>query len=509
MAQCPRGPNRAAIASCNLVRVSSLSSLFPRYEEFATLNAAISMMNWDQQVLMPDGGATARASHVGLLRKRAHQLLTSDEMRRDLERVESEAEEGSREAAAAAALRREIEVQTKLPISLVERKAALTSEAYEVWRRARPANDYAAMEPYYREVFAIARETADAIGWTEHPYDPLISLYEFGATYAEARGMFDQVLPATRELLKDRGEPTDDAVLAQTFEPETLRALAEAMARKIGFNFGQGRLDVCRNAFCTHFANTDVRMTTRPSDHFKGIISSSLHEMGHALYEQNIDPTFELSPLMGGTSLAVHESQSRLWENVIGRSLGFWTHFLPLAQSHLPQLAGVTPQVMFGMMNKVLAEPNRVGADELTYNMHILVRFELEVELVTGRLSTKDLPEAWNAKYADYLGLKIESNTLGCLQDVHWSKASVGYFPTYSFGNMIGLQIWDVLVSELGDQEANFAAGNFEPVLSWLTDRVYRHGKRYEPKTLVQNITGTTMRPDAWTRYARSKYGSI
>lgn len=492
--------------------MSVIADRFPHYRDYATLVAAINFLNWDQQVMMPSGGASARAQHMGRLRKMAHQLLTSDEMARDLERVAAEAEPGTEESAAVEALRRDLKVQSRIPVSLVERKAAITSQAYEVWREARPANDYARMEPYYREVFNLARETADAIGWSTHPYDPLIGLYEYGATYADARRIFDALTPATQELLGQIRESSvviDDSALAQNFEPEALRAFAQAAATQVGFKFNKGRLDVCRNAFCANFGADDVRMTTRPSNHFKGIVSSSLHEMGHALYEQNVNPAYSGSPLQGGISLAVHESQSRLWENVVGRSHGFWQHFLPVAASMVPSLDKVSPDQMFAMMNKVQAEPIRVGADEISYNMHILVRFELEVELITGQITTKQLPEAWNEKYRRYLGLEIPNDTLGCLQDVHWSKGSVGYFPTYTFGNMIGLQIWDGLIRDLGDQESAFAKGDFRPTLDYLTEKVYQHGRRFAPRDLVVNITGEPMQPHAWIQYAKRKYRDL
>lgn len=249
-------------------------------------------------------------------------------------------------------------------------------------------------------------------------------------------------------------------------------------------------------------------MTTRPSAHVKGVVSSSLHEMGHGLYEQGSPAEWADTPLAGGISLAVHESQSRLWENVVGRSAGFWTRFLPALKAEFPSIDLDVPG-MVRAMNKVEPELVRVGADELTYNLHILVRFELEVELVTGRLAVRDLPEAWNAKYAEYLGLTPPDDAHGVLQDVHWSRGSVGYFPTYTFGNLIGLQIWETLLKEIPDPDALMAKGDFAPILRWLSERIYRQGKRYAPRELATRITGSPMRPDAWLRYAQSKYGAL
>lgn len=480
------------------------------YREVAAVRAASSLLSWDQQVLMPAGGAAARAAHAGRLRRLAHERLTGDEMLRAVEEAARETGPETDEGRAVAALQRELDTETKLPTELVVRKARLSSEAYETWKVAKATNDFPLLAPHLRGLFDVARETTDALGYADHPYDALINLYEFGATYAEARATFDAIKGPIVSLVREIGEkpPVDDSALRGAFDPEGLRRFAEKTASAVGFDFERGRLNVCPNAFCTNLGSTDVRMTTRPSDHVKGIVSSSLHEMGHGLYEQGSPAAWDDTPLAGGISLAVHESQSRLWENVVGRSRGLWTRFLPNLQAGFPQIA-LDVDGMVRAMNKVQPEFVRVGADELTYNLHILVRFELEVELITGSLAMDDLPEAWNAKYTDYLGITPPNDTLGCLQDVHWSRGSVGYFPTYTFGNLIGLQMWEVLQRDLGDTDALMAQGDFAPILGWLSERVYQQGKRYAPRELVTRVTGSPMKPDAWLRYARSKYGAL
>lgn len=492
--------------------MSAAERLDSLYRDVAALSAAQSLLGWDQMVLMPPKGAEARAAHSQILRRMVHERLTSDELLRTLEAAEQEAEPGSLAAESAAALRRDVEVLTKIPLELVARRARVAADAYEVWKEAKPANDFARMAPYYGEHFAIARETAEAIGYTDHVYDPLISMYEPGAKFSDAALMFSAIKQPIVDLvreIRENGRSIDDSPLRQGFEPETLRGFAQHAAGVIGFDFNRGRLDVCRNAFCTHLSIADVRMTTRPSDHLKGIVSSSLHEMGHGLYEQGVNSAFEGTPLAGGVSLAVHESQSRLWENIVGRSLPFWRRFLPDLQAREPRLAQVTPDEMFAMLNKVQPEFIRVGADELTYNLHILVRFELEVELVTGALDIKDLPEAWSAKYEAYLGIRPATDTEGCLQDVHWSKGSVGYFPTYAMGNLIGAQMWSRLTTEIPDYEAQIEAGDFTAILGWLQREVYRKGRRLTPQGLVQEITGSPMKADAWLAYAETKYRSL
>lgn len=486
--------------------MSAYTDLLDLYREVTALRAAGSLLSWDQQVLMPVGGAPARSAHVGRLRRMAHEKLTGDAMLRAVEKAAAECDPESDEGRGVAALKRELDSETKLPTELVVRKARLSSEAYETWKVAKPTNDFALLAPHYEGLFQVARETAECLGYTDHPYDALINLYEHGATYAEARSVFDTIKGPIVELVRQQ-PAVDDSQLRGAFDPEGLRRFAQKAAAQVGFDFNRGRLDVCGNAFCSGVGNSDVRMTTRPSDHVKGIVSSSLHEMGHGLYEQGGRTEWNDTPLGGGVSLAVHESQSRLWENVVGRSIGFWRRFLPDLKAEFPQI-DLDPEGMARAMNKVQPEFIRVGADELTYNLHILVRFELEVELITGKLAMKDLPEAWNAKYTEYLGITPSTDTFGCLQDVHWSRGSVGYFPTYTFGNLIGLQMWECLLTDIPDPDALMEQGNFAPILGWLTERVYREGKRLTPRELVTRVTGSPMQADAWLRYARTKYAA-
>lgn len=490
--------------------MSAFEKLIDAYQEVAALRSASSLLGWDQQVLMPQGGASARAAHSGRLRRLTHEKLTGDAMLRLVEEASREIDPDSDEGRSVAALRRELDSETKLDTELVVRKARLSSEAYETWKVAKATNDFPLLAPHLKGLFDVARESADMLGYAEHPYDALINLFEHGATYADARATFDAIKTPIVDLVREIGTKPQvaDSQLRGDFEPEALRRFAQRTAASIGFDFGRGRLDLCTNAFCSNLGSTDVRMTTRPSDHLKGIVSSSLHEMGHGLYEQGSPGTWDGTPLAGGVSLAVHESQSRLWENVIGRSHGFWTCFLPDLQRTFPRI-DLSTDGMVKAMNKVQPEFIRVGADELTYNLHILIRFELEVELITNAIDVDDLPEAWNAKYSEYLGLTPPTDSLGCLQDVHWSRGSVGYFPTYTFGNLIGLQMWERLQDDLGDTDALMAAGAFAPILGWLTEKVYRQGKRYAPRDLVTRVTGSPMKPDAWLRYARTKYGEL
>ncbi|AIE87775.1 carboxypeptidase M32 [Fimbriimonas ginsengisoli] len=492
--------------------MTAYDQLLAKYAEVATIRAAQNLMGWDQQVLMPPGGAAARAAHAQILSRMRHELLTSDEMLRLIADAGRETDPDTNAGRSIAALQRDLDVETKLPVDLVERKAKVSSEAYEVWKTAKAANDFPSMAPYYKELFGIARETAERLGYDGHPYDALLGLYEFGAKEADARSMFDAIkgpiVNLVREI-KKIGRPVDDSILAKDWDREKLRGFAERTAAACGFDFDRGRLNLSPNAFCSNLGRSDVRMTTRPSDHLKGIVSSSLHEMGHGLYEQGSPAEWDGTPLAGGISLAVHESQSRLWENVIGRSRGFWTRFLPDLQAVFPELSTLDVERMYRAINKVEPSFIRVGADELTYNLHILVRFELEVDLITGALEMDELPEAWNAKYREYVGIEPPTHTLGCLQDVHWSRGYVGYFPTYAMGNLIGLQIWRRLRDDIPNTEELMAGGDFAPILGWLQEKIYRQGRRYTPRDLITRVTGRPMEAGDWLEYAQAKYRAI
>jgi carboxypeptidase Taq len=481
------------------------------FADFHAIGTANQILGWDRQVMMPQGGAAARTRVTGHLTRMAHEILTGNELSKALSEAKAEAE-SDEEKATIRVLQRDVDTATKIPIELVIAKSKVSNDAYEVWKKAKAESNFSLLAPYLKELFDIARSTAESLGYTDHVYDPLIDMYEEGATQKSASDMFEAIKSPIVELVKQiskSGKPINDDPLRGGWDLEAQRKFAQGAASAIGFDFRRGRLDIAPNAFCSSSSSDDVRMTTRASDHLKGIVSSSLHEMGHGLYEQGVSPRFDGTPLGGGVSLAVHESQSRLWENIVGRSEGFWTFFAPSLHAALPDLSGFNGRELSHMLCKVEPTFIRVGADELTYNLHILIRFELEVEILTGAINIADLPEAWNHKYETYLGIRPPSDALGCLQDVHWSRGSIGYFPTYSMGNLIGAQIWEKLCQDLGDPEPLVASGNFAPILGWLSERIYQPGQSFTPKDLVTQVTGKPMQPDAWLRYAKTRYQKV
>lgn len=489
--------------------MSVLPALLSKHKTLNALQKATAALNWDRQVVMPPGGAAARTAHVGELTRLAHELATSDEYRRLLEEAAAEVEPESEAAATLRVLRRESDLMERTPRALVVEKAAVSSEAYEVWKAAREAADFAPMEPYLARLFDIAGRTAEALGYREHLYDPLLDLFEEGATTADAQRMFDTIQPPITEMVRriQEAPPVDDSFLQGPWDDETLRSAMLGIMKGIGFDFESGRLDVAPNAFCSNFSVGDVRMTTRPASHLKGIVFSSLHEMGHALYEQNSPLEWDRQPLCGGISLGIHESQSRLWENIVGRSAAFWKWALPFLQAAFPGRLDVDSERFAAAVNKVEPGPVRIGADELTYNLHIQVRFELECEVLTGQVAVRDLPDAWNGKYQRYLGVIPANDGVGVLQDVHWSRGSMGYFPTYAMGNLIGGQVWAALSQDLPDVQEQMARGEFRGLLGWLVERIYRNGKRYTPKELLGRVVGREMRADEWLAYAKAKFG--
>lgn len=478
------------------------------WADYNALQKAGGLLGWDQQVFMPEGGAQARAEHMARLAKMAHGILVSDEMLRTLEEAEKEAEPGSDEAAACRVIRRDVDSQRKLPSDLVSRKSRLGAASYQTWRKARAESDFEAMIPHYKGLIEVNREIADALGYTAHPYDPLHDLFEEGATHATTKQLFDSLKAPLKEIIQaaTAKQRVDDSFMYTSVSPETLRDFGQSISAAMGFDYERGRLDLAANAFCSTVSVGDVRMTTRPKNHLSGVVLSSMHETGHGVYEQNIPKEWDRHPLGTGVSLGVHESQSRFWENVVGRSEPFWKFAYPLLQKVVPELANIEREQFRTALNQVTPGPIRIGSDEVSYNLHIILRFELESEIVTGKLQAEDLDEAWRAKTLELLGVKIEKASDGVLQDVHWSRGMIGYFPTYAMGNLISWQIWECIVRDIPNVFESMEKGDFSPIMDWLREKVYSQGRRYRPSELVERVTGKPMESSAYLKAMRERY---
>src|SRR2546423_3361833 len=492
--------------------MSNVDRLKNRLADFNALTAAVAIMEWDQQTYMPRGGAAARAEHVGILSRMAHEMFTADETQKLLEHAKGETRDGTDEQALIRVTQREMDLRTKIPASLVEEKSKLSALAHEAWMVARANNDFAGFAPYIEKMFDIARREAEYLGYKEDIYDALLDQYEEGATSADVRKMFGDLKGPNIQLIKDikeRGKPVDDSGLYGEWDERKQREFTEKLVKTIGFDFNRGRQDTAPHPFCTGWSVGDIRLTTRFKPYVASAIFGSLHEAGHGMYEQGSPTEWDLTPLAGGVSLGLHESQSRTWENIVGRSKAFWKRFLPDLQTTFPQLKSYDLNTWYRSINKVEPSFIRVEADEVTYNMHILVRFEIETDLLKEKLKVKDLPEAWNAKYTEYLGVTPKTDSEGCLQDVHWSGGSIGYFPTYSMGNLLSYQIWNALRKDVGDTDALIEKGEFQPILSWLQKKIYSQGRRYTPKDLVMRVTGKPMGAEDYLAGLDKKYRAI
>lgn len=491
--------------------MSALSLLKSRLAEINAVDSACAMMEWDQQCLMPAGSAEARAQHVGILSRMSHELSTSDTT---LNLIQKATEEGGsdQDKALLRVVKRETDQRVKIPADLVEKKSKLSALGHEKWVHARANNDFKSFAPTLEELFEICRQEAEYLGYKDHIYDALTDQYEEGATKAGWDAMFATIRQPLVELIqriKDCGHQRDDSYFTRHWSNQAQSDFTEMLAKAIGFDFNRGRQDTAAHPFCTGWSINDVRITTRFKDFLPSAIFGTLHECGHAMYEQGSNPEFDLTPLAGGVSLGVHESQSRTWENIVGRSKAFWQYFLPDLRKAFPELPAVSLDDFYKDINKVEADLIRVEADEVTYNMHIMVRYEIECAILTGELAIKDLPEFWNSKYKEYLGITPENDAVGCLQDVHWSGGSVGYFPTYSMGNILSYQIWECLVNDLGDVDALMSQGKFEPILGWLQEKIYRPARTFPPAQLLTKVTGRPLDAKPYVEGITKKYVDV
>lgn len=492
--------------------MSSFEELKSRLADYNALSMAVSIMEWDQQTYMPRGGAEARSEHVGILSRMAHEVITSDEIKKLLEHAKGETRDESDDAAMLRVTQRDIDQRTKIPASLVEEKTKLGAMAHEAWVEARANNDFKKFAPLLERMFDIARQEAEYLGYKNEMYDALLDLYEEGATAEDARQMFNSLKDRNINLVKEiqeRGRKVDDSALYGEWNEAKQSEFTEMLVRAIGFDMDRGRQDTAPHPFCTGFSIGDIRLTTRYKPYIGSAIFGSLHEAGHGMYEQGSPMKWDRTPLAGGVSLGIHESQSRTWENIVGRSLSFWKRFLPDLQKTFPQLNSFDLETWYRAINKVEPSYIRVEADEVTYNLHVLVRFEIENDILNNRLAIKDLPEAWNAKYTEYLGITPRNDSEGCLQDVHWSMGSIGYFPTYSMGNLLSYQFWNAMKKEIPNQDELIERGEFQPILGWLQTNIYSQGRKYPPKELVMKVTGKPIGADDYLTGLEAKYREI
>jgi len=496
---------------------SAVKALEARLAEIDDLRKAAALLEWDQQTHMPPGGAAARGRQLATLTRMAHDLEASDGTLGLLAAASRETDRLSpddRDRALCRLARRKIDKARRVPSEFVAELSTHLAASYDAWTRARPAGDFAAMEPYLTKTVELSRRWAGFFPDADHPADPAIDECDPGMTASQVRSLFAELRAELVPLVEtlSAAEQPDAAFLYEDYDVDAQLALGHDVVRRLGYDFERGRSDLTHHPFMTKIGGGDVRITTRVrKNDLTDAFYSTVHECGHALYEQNIDPTFVRTPLDTGTSNGVHESQSRLWENVVGRSRGFWEAMLPMARERFPnQLKGVSVEQMYRAVNRVQRSLVRVDADEVTYNLHVMIRFDLALALLEGELAVKDLPEAWNARYQSDLGVRADTARDGVLQDVHWYVERVGgLFQGYTIGNVLSAQFYDAACRAESAIPDQISVGEFAPLRTWLASNIYRHGSVYDPNELVERTTGSPIDVGPFVRYLKRKYGAL
>ena len=486
----------------------------------------LNTLKWDMRTMMPAGGAASRGKQLATLTKLAKSIFVSDETARLLDAAENEIAGADADSYQVRALRKTgqaFEIQRRIPADLVGRMAALGAESEAVWARAKDENDFASFKPYLKQMLALNIELAEAIGYADHPFDALIRQFEPGMTAARLEGIFAElkarILPLLEHIVAvDAPLPFD--LWEAEYDLAAQKQLCQEMAALIGFDFKRGRLDIAPHPFEISFTRDDVRITTRyDANYLPMSLFAALHEAGHGLYEQNIAPELTRTALtadflgqyaVGGASFGAHEFSSRLWENQIGRSREFWRlHFGRLGALFPEQLAAVDAEYFYRAVNRVRPSLIRVEADEVTYNLHIMLRTEIEMGLLEGAIKVDELPETWNAKVDEYLGLTPPDDRRGLLQDVHWSFGGFGNFPTYTIGNIMAAQALAAAHAQMPDLATKLAEGDYQTLLAWLTENFYRHGRAYSTDELLTRVTGEGLNTAPLLDYLEGKYSDL
>lgn len=494
------------------------SELTRLLRETAVLGSCSSVLGWDEQTFMPRGGAQFRSEQLGMIAGMTHERATSPRIGELLSELETSGDLGDPDddrAVNVREARRSYTRATKLPRRLVEELSRTTTLAQQAWVKAREDAEFPVFLPWLEKMIGLKREEAQAIGYGNGvPYDALLDDYEPGMTTAEVARVFgplrDELVKLVSAIHHSPRRPKVE-ILERHYPKTPQIVVSEAASKSIGFDFARGRIDASAHPFCSGFGPGDCRLTTRYNDHhFPSAFFGVLHESGHGIYEQGL-PVDSFGLGIGqADSLGIHESQSRMWENFVGRSRPFWNYMYPTVQQAFPVALGqVGFEDFYFAINDVRPSFIRVEADEVTYNLHIMLRFEMEQLLIAGDLQPADVPGVWNEKFSQYFGLAVPNDSQGCLQDIHWSAGLLGYFPTYALGNMYSAQFFEAAKRDLGDLDGAFSAGQFRPLKEWLNDKIHRHGKRYPAKRLVELVTGESLSHKPLITHLQQKFGDL
>ena len=481
--------------------------------QLTDLSNIMSLLQWDQEVMMPSRGTKARANQVEFLSRIMHQRIVSPALRKLLERVEDNRDTLSViDQALVRVMRRQHAQNMKLPEAFVAEFSGLTSQALAVWIEARQRSDYNLFRPLLDKIVHMSKQKAEFLGYAEVPYDALLDLHEEGLLTSRTASLFDQLKPVLINLLsRVRQQSPEEPLPLEKFDVRDQIEFSRLVLKVIGYDFERGRQDQSAHPFSTSLGHDDRRVTNRYNPNSIEFIFTALHEGGHALYEQGVAEELSQTHLDEGISLGIHESQSRLWENIIGRSRSFWRFFYPELQKAFPShFSGLTVEDFYRAINAVRPGFIRVEADEVSYNLHVLIRFELETALIDGTIEVDDLPALWQEKYGEYLGVSFmdvaDADAKGVLQDVHWAHGSFGYFPTYTIGNLAAAQFWTSYCRYDPDFQQTLASGNLKKINNWLNEKIYRHGAVYTPEELLTMVTGEKLSEVHFLQYLNDKF---
>jgi carboxypeptidase Taq len=494
----------------------AISKLNTLISEVVDLRHAAVLIGWDERVSMPPGGVAVHGDMAATIQRIAHEKFTSAEVGRALDDAAREVESlppDSESARLVKVTARDYDRAVRVPSAYVEEHAHVSSAAHQAWKEARAQSRYATFQPHLEKVVRLAQQYAGFFEPVTHPYDALMDPYEPGILTSEIQEIFDVLRPRQVALVRAiQDRPNEQAAFATAdYDEREMLAFSTEVISAFGFDWSRGRQDKSTHPFATPIGSDDVRITTRFDDrHPFEMLFAAMHETGHALYEQGVGPVWNRTLVCGGASLGVHESQSRLWENVIGRSRPFWQCFFPPLQQRFPsQLSGVTLDTFHRGINQVRPSLIRVEADEVTYNLHVMVRVEIEIAMLTGAICTADAPAYWNSKMKEYLGVVPDSDANGILQDMHWSIGLFGYFATYTLGNLIALQLWEQYKKDDAQWADRIQRGEFGNLRDWLRAALHQHGRSYQPRDLVKRITGRSLSTTPYLEYLESKYGEL
>lgn len=490
--------------------------LIHQVREASLLGGTADLLGWDREVMMPDGGLEYRSKQLAQLARLQHEIFTSQQVGELLAQCEADSQLMADPLSPAAInvreIRRSYDRQTKLPADLVQQEAELGSYSQHEWATARKNSDFKHFQPWLEKSVDLLRRKAECFGWASNgePWDALAEDYEPGCTAAGVAAVFGPLRDSLQQLISDLMGSTrapSNAFNELPLPTSQQEAFVRYVAERIGFDFGRGRLDRSTHPFCSGTHPGDVRLTTRFHEaNVNDALGSTMHEAGHGIYEQGLPAKHWGLPAGQAVSLSIHESQSRLWENQVGRSHAFWRWLHPqLAQFFGDATSGLTLDDVYGGANIVKPTLIRVEADEATYNMHIMIRFEIERALMTGDLPVADVPAVWNQRYQEYLGIEVPDDARGCLQDIHWSMLAIGYFPTYTLGSLYSAQFFEAACEAIPDLEEQFAHGQFESLKTWLNENIHAHGKRYLAAELCQHVTGKPLSADPLMRHLENK----